>query len=93
MKSRPLPGIPPANETNSLADNQYEANENFQDHEMYFVMYDFDAGNNENQLSVKKGELIRFINVDDKKIWCEGENKLGVIGWLPYAYIVPYSSV
>lgn len=93
MKSRPLPGIPPASETNSLADNQYEANENFQDHEMYFVMYDFDAGNNENQLSVKKGELIRFINVDDKKIWCEGQNKHGVIGWLPYAYIVPHSSL
>lgn len=93
MKSRPLPGIPPANEINSPADNQFETNGNCQDHEMYFVMYDFDAGNSENQLSVKKGELIRLVNVDDKKIWCEGQNKHGEIGWLPYAYIVSHDSL
>jgi len=95
MKSRPLPGIPPVDPNNGHdvdTINEEDPNE-FNETEMYFVLYDFDAGDNENQLSVKKGEMLRIIDFDESKIWCEGQNRHGKIGWLPYAYIVSYNSL
>ena len=83
MKSRPLPGLPPEDTGDHSSDNE----------EMFYVQYDFDAGFNENQLSVKRGEVLRIINYDEAKTWCEGQNKNGSIGWLPYSYIVPSTSI
>lgn len=104
MRSRPLPGIPPLPGSHGTAitpEDEFDANVTDAtdgeivvsgETEMFYVQYGFDAGDSENQLSVKKGDLIRIISYDDKKIWCEGQNKNGKIGWLPYAYIVPYTS-
>ena len=99
MRSRPLPGIPPpipGSDANDGLEDDFESTgvvgTDNGDAEMFYVQYDFDSGDSENQLSVRKGDLIRVISYDDKKIWCEGQNKNGKIGWLPYAYIVPYTS-
>lgn len=96
MRSRPLPGIPPVSLATS-PDNENAALENSfdmdnSDAEMFYVQYDFDAGENENQLSVRKGDLVRVFSYDDQKMWCEAQSKNGKIGWLPFAYVVPYSS-
>lgn len=90
LRNRPLPDVPPEN---SLSAYQFETNDFPQDAETYFVLYDFDAGNNESQLSVKKGDLICLINVDVQKGMCQGQNKHGIIGWLPYNCIVPRNSL
>ncbi|XP_057290035.1 tyrosine-protein kinase ABL1-like [Hydractinia symbiolongicarpus] len=90
MKNRPLPTLPP--EEGGIAPASFDI-DSIDDSEMFFVQYDFDAGSNENQLSVSKGELIRIISYDDSKVWCEGQNKNGKIGWLPYSYVVSYTSL
>lgn len=99
MKNRPLPNIPPGGapiDNNDIYPDEYEEeinNYNNDSSDMFFVLYDFDAENEPNKLSVKKGDLIRVINYDDKKSWCEGQNRNGKIGWLPFNYIVSYESL
>lgn len=92
IRTRPLPGIPSSSPkfNNDILESSFDHDAN--DTELFYVQFDFDAGLNENQLSVHKGELVRVLNYGEQKIWCEVQNNKGKIGWLPFAYVVPYSS-
>ena len=91
MKRRPLPCIPPPEESSN--EEEEFPRDKYSDDEMFFVQYDFDAGENNNQLTVMKGDLVRLLNFDDQKVWCECMNKYGNIGWIPHSYVVPHSSM
>lgn len=56
------------------------------DLQLYIALYDFDS-RGENQLSLKKGEIVRMIAFNQNGEWCEVQTQSGQIGWAPSNYI------
>lgn len=50
------------------------------------VLFDFIA-ENENEISLSKGETVKLINADAGNGWCEGRNSKGEEGFFPSEYI------
>lgn len=65
---------------------------NQKDLQLYIAQYDFDA-RGENQLTVKKGEVIRMIAFNQNGEWCEVQKQDGQIGWIPTSYAQPLHSL
>ena len=61
-------------------------NKNQKDPQLYIALYDFDA-RGENQLNLKKGEIVRVIAFNQNGEWCEVQNQFGNVGWSPSNYI------
>ncbi|XP_047134794.1 tyrosine-protein kinase ABL1 [Hydra vulgaris] len=91
MRSRPLPLPPPDGDKSSQKESLNFSG--IDQDKIFFVQYDFDCGDIENQLSVSKGELVHILKYDEQKVWCEGQNKNGKTGWLPFSYVVPFTSM
>lgn len=61
-------------------------NKNQKDLQLYIALYDFEA-RGENQLSFKKGEILRVISLNQNGEWCEIQKNDGQVGWGPSNYI------
>ena len=65
---------------------------NQKDAQLYIALYDFQA-RGENQLSLKKGEIVRVIAFNQNGEWYEVQNQNGEIGWSPSSYITMLHSL
>ena len=66
--------------------SQFANSKNQKDPQLYIALYDFDS-RGENQLSLKKGEIVRVIAFNPNGEWCEVQTQTGQIGWAPSNYI------
>lgn len=69
------------------------SNRNQKDLQLYIALYDFDS-RGDNQLSIKKGEIVRVMDFNPNGEWCEVQSNVsGLIGWVPSAYITMLHSL
>ncbi|VDM57145.1 unnamed protein product [Angiostrongylus costaricensis] len=71
---------------------------------LFIALYDF-RGIGEEQLSIRKGDLVRVIGYNKAGEWCEArlsathrsdlasQKRIGQIGWVPSSYIAPVNSL
>ncbi|KAJ1357460.1 hypothetical protein KIN20_015617 [Parelaphostrongylus tenuis] len=71
---------------------------------LFITLYDF-HGIGEEQLSIRKGDLVRVIGYNKAGEWCEArlsathrsdlssQKRIGQIGWVPSSYIAPVNSL
>ena len=54
--------------------------------DLFVALYEFQSGG-ENQLSLRKGEQVRFLSYNRTGEWCEAQSTRGQVGWVPSNYI------
>ncbi|RCN52505.1 SH3 domain protein [Ancylostoma caninum] len=71
---------------------------------LFITLYDF-HGVGEEQLSIRKGDMVRVIGYNKAGEWCEArlaatrrsdlasQKRIGQIGWVPSSYIAPINSL